>query len=178
MLISLLAQAVALFFVWLLLHAAKHKLMPDNQLYYQALMQDYAYVPNALQSISAVRLIACIEIAIALALLLPVSKSIAAVACATLMLVYGALLAVQWFQGKRDMDCGCAGPAAGLKISPALLWRNVVLAALALFAASEPYVLGAELWLSLALAIVFSLAYSCWEGLLANFQRIEAMRSR
>lgn len=178
MLVSLLAQAVALFFVWLLLHAARHKLMSDNQRYYENLMQDYAYVPKSLQGIAMVRAMAATEILIAIGLLLPFSKTIAAAACAILMLAYGALLSAQWLQGKRDMDCGCSGPAAGLKISPALLWRNLVLALLALFSASEPYVMGAELWLALALAIVFSLAYSCWEGLLANSQRIEAMRSR
>lgn len=178
MLSSVLAQAVALFFVWLLLQAAKHKLMPDNKYYYQGLLQDYASVPQALQSIHTVRILAIGELLLAIALLLPISKVAAAIACALLMLAYGALLSVQWFQGKRDMDCGCSGPAVSLKISPALLWRNVVLALLALFAASEPYVIGVELWLALALAIVFSLAYNCWEGLLANSQRIEAMRSR
>ncbi|GAA6151994.1 MauE/DoxX family redox-associated membrane protein [Pseudoteredinibacter isoporae] len=178
MLVSLLAQAVALFLVWLLLHAARHKLLSDNQHYYENLMQNYAYVPRSLQGIATVRAIAAGEILIALGLLLPFSKTLAAIACALLMLVYGALLSAQWLQGKRDMDCGCSGPAVALKISPALLWRNLVLALLALFAASEPYVMAAELWLALALAIVFSLAYSCWEGLLANAQRIEAMRSR
>lgn len=178
MLVSLLAQAVALFFVWMLLHAARHKLMSDNQRYYENLMQDYAFVPKSLQGIAAVRIVALVEVLIAVGLLLPFSKTFAAIACAMLMLAYGALLSAQWLQGKRDMDCGCSGPAMGLKISPALLWRNLVLALLALFAASEPYVMAAEMWLSLALAIVFSLAYSCWEGLLANAQRIEAMRSR
>lgn len=107
MLVSLLAQAVALFFVWLLLHAARHKLMSDNQRYYENLMQDYAYVPKSLQGIGMVRAMAATEILIAIGLLLPLSKTIAAVACAVLMLAYGALLSAQWLQGKRDMDCGC-----------------------------------------------------------------------
>src|SRR5216117_2045159 len=54
------------------------------------------------------------------------------VSAATLLLVYGAAVAINLARGRRDIDCGCAGPAVRRPISGALVARNAALAALAL----------------------------------------------
>lgn len=71
------------------------------------------------------------ELAIALALLLPQGRVVGAAAAAALLVGYGLLMAAQLVQGRRDLRCGCAGPASEVRVSPALVARNLLTAALA-----------------------------------------------
>lgn len=59
---------------------------------------------------------------------------IAALAAAALLIGYGGAITLNLLRGRRDIDCGCGGPAGRQTISAALVVRNAVLAAAALIA--------------------------------------------
>src|SRR5207253_528566 len=80
----------------------------------------------------AAALVVGAEAAAAGALLVPGTRATGLVSAATLLLVYGAAVAINLARGRRDIDCGCAGPAVRRPISGALVARNAALAALAL----------------------------------------------
>jgi hypothetical protein len=111
----------------LLLHAAAGKLA-DRGLFHQHLA---AYgVPEALQP-ALVWALPLVEAAAALGLVTP-WRSTAALGGAAVLTVYGAAMAWHLARG-RVLDCGCGG--APLPLSPALVARNAVLAAVAVVAA-------------------------------------------
>jgi len=66
------------------------------------------------------------------ALLVPGARAAGLLSAATLLVVYGAAVAINLARGRRHIDCGCAGPAGRRPISGALVARNAALAALAL----------------------------------------------
>ncbi|WP_158219756.1 MauE/DoxX family redox-associated membrane protein [Ideonella sp. A 288] len=114
----------------LLLHAAVAKL-GDRALFHQHLA---AYgAPEPLQP-ALVWAIPLAEAAAALGLVTP-WRSVAAVLAAALLLSYGVAMAWHLRRGHR-LDCGCGGEP--LALSPWLVARNAVLAAVALLAALPP----------------------------------------
>jgi hypothetical protein len=71
------------------------------------------------------------------------------------------------------MACGCAGPDSALAVSPALVVRNLVCAALALLALLPSAIISAgmlDFGLSLSCAIFLSLLYLCSDQIIANAQ--------
>jgi len=46
------------------------------------------------------------------------------------MLAYGAGIAINLARGRRDLDCGCAGPNDRRPIAAWMIWRNVGIAIL------------------------------------------------
>jgi len=94
----------------------------------------YALAPERLAMAIAVTL-AGVEAAIGVALLAPASiglRAPALVATALLLALYAAAIAVNLVRGRRDIDCGCAGPNARQPLSEWLLVRNALLVAAAL----------------------------------------------
>lgn len=77
------------------------------------------------------RLLPCLEMLIGLGLLLPASRSIAALATTALLLVYGLAMAVNLRRGRFELECGC-NPGTDQLISWSLVLRNVVLGATSL----------------------------------------------
>ncbi len=71
-----------------------------------------------------------VEIAIAISFLLPVYR-LAAIGGAVLLVVYSVAIAINLARGRRDIDCGCFGPAARVPLSETLLARNAILIAAA-----------------------------------------------
>lgn len=45
-----------------------------------------------------------------------------------LMLIYGAGIAINLARGRRDLDCGCAGPYDRRPIAAWMIWRNIGIA--------------------------------------------------
>ncbi len=164
----IIANGLAWFLVWLFAQAAVHKLGAPQ--YYRQLMTRYAgYAGGGI----AVWLVAALEMAIAVALLLPQWRAPALVAAALMLLGYAMLMARQILVGKADMQCGCAGPDSALGISWSLVVRNGVCATLALLAMSAG---GSEAggWagvaLSLCIAVFLSLFYLTSEQVISNAQ--------
>ncbi len=126
---AVISDGLAWFLVCLFLQAAAYKLSAPT--YYQRLMARYV---GSQGGGFAVWIVALLEAGIALALLLPQSRTAAlAAACGTLLL-YGGLMAIRVLRGETGMQCGCAGPDSQLGVSWALVIRNGICAGLAVLA--------------------------------------------
>ncbi len=136
-------------------------------------LRDYRLLPaGALGPVSALIVIA--ELGIATALSWPAGATGAAFAAAALLCVYAAAIGINLARGRREIDCGCGGPASGAPISGGLVLRNLALAACALLAAVPPAgrPLVALDWTVLALSLVtVTLLFASANILLANAAR-------
>ena len=133
-------------------------------------MADYQLLPDSLVRPVA-RLVPLLELAIAFALLLPVSRGWAALSAASLLALYAAAIGINLWRGRRDIDCGCAGPDQAQPLRPVLLLRNSVLVVLALLASVAPIARDMTLFdgfVTVAAAAVALLIYAAADGLLAN----------
>jgi hypothetical protein len=72
---------------------------------------------------------------LAAALFVPALRVAASLGVASVLLLYGFAIAVNLARGRRDIDCGCGGPAGRQTLSEALVLRNALLAAAALASA-------------------------------------------
>ena len=116
----------------LLLSTALHKARDFAA--FRSAVTGYALAPERFAAPIAA-LLAFAEAAFGIALLAPASLALRApalVATALLLALYAAAIAVNLARGRRDIDCGCAGPAARQPLSEWLLARNAILAAAAL----------------------------------------------
>lgn len=164
--IFIIASALAI--AVLLASAATHKLRAPARFAKQ--LADYQLLPEALVRPSA-RVIPVLELAIAFALLVPVSRSWAALTAASLITLYAAAIGINLWRGRRDIDCGCAGPDQAQPLRPVLLLRNSVLVGLALLASVAPIVRDLTVFdgfVTLASAAVALLIYAAADGLAAN----------
>lgn len=174
----ILIYACALALAAILATAATHKLRAPR--WFAAQLEAYALLPQALLR-PAARTLPLVEGAIAAALLLPASRAAAALAAGALLALYAAAIAVNLWRGRRDIDCGCAGPGESQPLRPLLLLRNAALLGLALFAGATP--LARELGLfdgfvALAAAAVLLLLYAAVDGLLTNAPRLLKLTGR
>jgi hypothetical protein len=109
--------------------AAGHKLADLG--HFRATLADYRLLPAALAG-PAAALVLAVEAAIAVALVTPAERAVGLVSAAALLVAYGAAIAINLARGRRELDCGCAGPAVRRPISGRLVARNAALAAVAL----------------------------------------------
>jgi uncharacterized membrane protein YphA (DoxX/SURF4 family) len=109
--------------------AAWHKLRDLRG--FAATVTNYRIVPPALSAPMAGAL-GLAELGVAILLLAGVlgisSGSTAPLAALALLTLYSGALTLNLARGRRDLDCGCMGPASRQLISPALLVRNATLA--------------------------------------------------
>src|SRR5438132_646514 len=122
--VTLRTALALLFFV-----AASHKLRDLGR--FRATLGEYRLLPGGLTPLAAIVVVA-VEVAAAGALLVPGARAAGLLAAAALLVLYGAAIAINLARGRRDLDCGCAGPAVRRPISGALVARNAALAVLAL----------------------------------------------
>jgi uncharacterized membrane protein len=160
--------ASALAIAVLLASAATHKLRAPTRFARQ--LADYQLLPEALLR-PGTRLIPLLELAIAFALLVPASRAWAAWSAASLIATYAAAIGINLWRGRRDIDCGCAGPDQAQPLRPILLLRNTTLVGLALLSGVTPA--ARELGLFDGYVTVFAsgaalLIYAAADGLLAN----------
>jgi len=106
----------------LLAAAAVHKLRDPAA--FRAALAAYRLVPAW-----CAPAIVALEVIVAVALCVP--GPVGPVGAAGLLLAYAGAIAVNLVRGRRDIDCGCAGPAARRPIGWALVARNLLLAVLA-----------------------------------------------
>jgi len=98
---------------------------------FDAAVAGYELLPERLAR-PAARVFVALELALAPALLWSGVRVAAACVVAALLSLYTVGIAVNLARGRRDIDCGCGGPAGGQAISGSLLVRNGVLVAAAL----------------------------------------------
>ena len=164
--IFIIASALAI--AVLLASAATHKLRAPAR--FRKQLADYQLLPDALVRPIA-RMIPVAELMIAFALLVPTWRVYAALTAAGLMALYAAAIGINLWRGRRDIDCGCAGPDQAQPLRPVLLLRNSALVGLALLASVSPVVrdLGVfDGFVTVAASAVALLIYAAADGLLAN----------
>ena len=159
---------VSLFLCWIFGAAGVHKL--QSPAYYSRLVS--AYLPSPGIARLAVPAIAVGELCVALALLLPASRSLGLAAAGAVLAAYAMSMTWQYLRGRADLECGCSGPASSVTVGPALILRNLVCAGLAaslVFSGhAPPGAMGMALAVFLALFLVF--VYICSDQIIANAQ--------
>jgi hypothetical protein len=156
--------------------AALHKLRGPAA--FRAVLADYRVLPARLVP-PAARLVPLAEGAAAAALLAAAGAAVGPALAVALLALYSAAIAVNLARGRRDLDCGCLGPALRQPLSGWLLARNALLASAALAcllpAAPRPFV-----WLdgvtAAAAAACLALFWSAGHRALANAPRLAALR--
>jgi len=164
-------NGIAWFYAVVFAVAALHKLRAPE--YYAGVLADW--FPGLAPVKSLGILAGTIECALVLGLIMPQSRNAGLLAAALLLLIYATSMGLQLSRGRKDVRCGCAGPASTVSISPALLLRNLMCAALALSAvSSEPRVIEsfASGTLSVAVAVFLLLVYLTSEQMIANAQLV------
>jgi uncharacterized membrane protein YphA (DoxX/SURF4 family) len=161
-------------FICLFVSAAWHKI--SNIPAFTTSLSNYALLPRSLNSF-AVWLLVLAEGLCASLLIIGVRES--AWLIAALLSLYSIAMAITLYQGKKDIDCGCGGPASAQPLSSSLLIRNIVLIffALLLLLPSEYRTL---MWLDFLHVTIATTAvvllYSCFEIIRANEYYIKPTR--
>jgi hypothetical protein len=108
--------------------AALHKLRDLHA--FRVTLGDYQLVPWVLTGVAAPGLVAA-EAGTSLALLVLGGRPGPFVAAAGLLAVYTLAIAINLARGRRDIDCGCHGPALHVELGGGLVARNLAVLALA-----------------------------------------------
>lgn len=166
-----LRAALALLFVW----AASHKLRDREG--FRAALVNYALAPQRwLRSVSM--LLVGLELSVAVGLCIPGVAATAACAAAGLLALYAGAIGINLIRGRRDIDCGCAGPMRRQPISAALVLRNIVLASAALACAwpassrGFTWIDGITVFASVATLV---LLYAAVDGLLVTAPQLRTL---
>jgi methylamine utilization protein MauE len=120
-----LRSALALLF----LVAAAHKLRAPTA--FREQLADYRLVPRRATQATAAAVVAG-ELTTGLAFLAPPLRLAALGAAFVLLFAYSFAIALNLARGRRDIDCGCSGPALRQPLTPWLLVRNAVLVGITL----------------------------------------------
>ena len=100
-----LALAAALLLAAIFGSAGPAKLMARDA--FAGVVANYRLLPDPLVTPVAL-VLPCLEIVVALGLLLPATRPLAALMAAFLLLLFAAAMAVNLLRGHSDIDCGCA----------------------------------------------------------------------
>lgn len=170
------ALALGLLCSFVLLDAGLHKWR--EPLHYAAVIDEYRLLPQGAGRWLS-RPLGATECLLGAAVLLPPLRGGALAVAAALLLGYALAIGINLLRGRRDIDCGCGAPEQAQPLSPALILRNLLLAAAAGLAGAA----GAEVpahWSGWAFALLAALAgallYASVNGLLANRQYLERLR--
>jgi hypothetical protein len=101
---------------------------------FAAAVEDYRILPAVLVG-PAAWIIPAIEGSAAVGLLIPVTQGCAAAILAVLVGMFTAAIAVNLARGRRQIDCGCFGPALRQTLSGWLIGRNLILIGAAIIVA-------------------------------------------
>lgn len=119
--------ALRLAFVLLFVGAAVHKLR--DLAGFRAALAAYELVPRtAARAVSAV--VVAVELGIGAGLVVPALARVAAPLGMALLGVYALAIGVNLARGRGEIRCGCGGAGGERPIAPALVLRNIALAAL------------------------------------------------
>lgn len=160
----------------LLLHAAAHKLRAPAR--FRAAFAGYRILPERLVPAASVFVVLC-ELAAGIGLLAPGAGAAPALLAAALLTTYAVAIAINLARGRRDIDCGCTGPAARRPLGAGLVVRNAGLS-LAALAAAAPAGARNLLWVDGVTVVAFvaatALLYAAADLALATAPRLAALR--
>jgi uncharacterized membrane protein YphA (DoxX/SURF4 family) len=162
--------------------ACAHKL--SSIAAFENVVRDYAVMPAAIAPLAS-RLLVLSEIAVVAGLVSGLWMPITATLGMVLLAVYGVAMAINLARGRRDIDCGCFGPAGNGEnrhtLSGWLLLRNLSLIALTSLLLL-PVVDRALTWLDLfTIAAAVAAGFAAWSAtdqLMANAPRLQRRLSQ
>ena len=168
-----LIAALALSYVFVL--AGLHKCKAPAE--FATTLANYRILPESLAR-QGVYLVPVVEIMTGVALLIPATATLAAFSAGTLLCTYIAAIGINLLRGRRNIDCGCGGPAQKQTISEWMIVRNGLLLGLAFIAGSQT--LARPLlwfdWLTVILATVMGcLFYNIVNQLLVNKDLLKSL---
>jgi uncharacterized membrane protein YphA (DoxX/SURF4 family) len=156
------------------LAAAVHKLSDPQA--FRSSVAGYRLVAVPLLPLLAT-LLPGVELCAGLALWLPGFESAALTGALALLTTYTAAISVNLWRGRRDIDCGCSGPAGRRRLSAGLVVRNGVLMALVAVCAL-PVVArawhGTDTVTAIGGGVFLALVYVSQEVLAVNADRLHA----
>ena len=169
MLVSVVTGAIAVFTCAIFFHAGYSKFRHSAD-YIDIMAADLGR-PVKGWTVTAV---GTAEMALALLLLVPATGSIAALCCSFLLVMYAGFMWRQIQVGRKDLRCGCSGPAAETRIGPELVLRNLLVAVPLVVMASLSPSLSSWIGISLgtALGLFLVLIYLSADQIIANRQRL------
>jgi len=144
---------------------------------FRATILDYQLVPKQLLGLAALAVLG-LEFFIALSALHDSFAAIGMQLAAALLCLYGLAIATNLLRGRRDIDCGCTGPAVRQSLSGWLVLRNVVLATIAIIGAGVPIerALNFSDYALIGLALGAAIAiYAAANQLMANAPRLDSL---
>ncbi|HUA35532.1 MAG TPA: MauE/DoxX family redox-associated membrane protein [Candidatus Binataceae bacterium] len=143
---------------------------------FRGALENYRIAPEATAPLLMIAIPAT-ELAAAVAIVIPDTRSCGAAIVFALIAVFTAAIAINLWRGRVYIDCGCFGPALHQKIGWRLVVRNGVLAILAMVAAMPQFGRALETLdlVTIALGAATSvLVYAAANVLLANAPRLAA----
>lgn len=157
--------------------AAAHKLRAPAV--FRSAIDEYRLLPSRAAGVAAIFFVAA-ELAAALLVLIPAARPGGLAIMAGLLLVYTTGIGINLYRGRRDIDCGCNGPASRQPLSGWLVSRNLCLLGLVLLAA-QPAAQRPWNWLD-GVVIAFTVLiagglYLAMNQLLAQAPRMVSLRS-
>ena len=157
--------------------AAVHKLKAVAV--FKATMNEYQLVPRMLSGVVAPLLILA-ELLAAILILVPAVRTTGLMIMAILLIIYTSGISINLLRGRRDIDCGCSGPASRHELSGWLVLRNLVLLSLVLLAAN-PLAQRPVNWLDIVVVLfgvmVASGLYMGMNQLLAQAPRLATLKA-
>ena len=170
------SNSIALFAAWLFFSAGVSKLTPGNTAYYRGIFEGYG-VSSATLTVPLVAFLGVVEVCSSIFAIIPQTRNLGLTLCTAMLSGYFTLFAIQLYQGKRNLDCGCAGPGINVKLSPGLLLRNAILIVLIAMAIPVEQSVSTTAWLvATPFAFMLILIYLSFEHLLANVPKLSMLR--
>jgi uncharacterized membrane protein len=93
---------------------------------FAAAVENYRILPRVLVA-PAASMIPALEALAAMGLLVPATRAGASLLMAVLLAIFSAAIAINLARGRREIDCGCFGPALRQTLSGWLVARNAIL---------------------------------------------------
>ena len=143
---------------------------------FEEILAAYAVLP-AQANLPVARALPFVELGLAVGLLMPAGRPYVGLVVIVLMLTYAAAIAVNLRRGRRDLACGCGGPAERRPIAPWMVWRNCMISAFAGISllSWSPRPLNPMDGVTLAFGLVaITLVYLCVDLLLGDVVRRSA----
>jgi hypothetical protein len=170
--------ATALLVAFVFASAGIHKVMEYSR--HTMIVADYRVAPRWVAPLLAPLVIA-LEIAAAVAVLLPSLRSQGFLLAAGLLLIYAASIGLNLLRGRTSIDCGCGWGSHGQRISSWLVVRNglllVAILAVALSPAVERPLNWADWFLTAFAGLAAIAVYSTGDLLIANWLKVSQLRS-
>jgi len=157
------------------LTAAVHKLSGFS--IFRATLSEYRLLPGAIEGFGAAAIVA-LEFVAGVGMFISAFAPLAVPIVMFLLVFYMLAIGINLARGRRDIDCGCSGPAMRQTLSGWLLARNGVLlaaAALCLLPATSRQLIWLDSLTIIFGAGVFLLLYTSVNLLIANGPRLRAL---